>query len=254
MTGVLDVAVKLDNFCLFFQYGNWFFCHTKSEWAAWVQAVGSIIAIIFAGYFVWWQVRENKIISDRQKDELKKQKKSNVLCVIQDELEYIDRNIKGFDLVFEKRYQMPNARNRDGFFKPRPLNPMLLEEVMSEYYSDYSSNERRAIKSILTIYPALNSYADRCEQSNKKRFEYRKDVKSTEFKDEVVMAMFYIRSGLIYYDTLKNFIEGRETPVSSENDDNEIIKNLHKCFNLKVDLDFIIWRIWKFDKLIYEDK
>lgn len=219
----------------------------------WVQAVGSIIAIIFAGHFVRWQVRENKIISDRQQDDLKKKKRDNVLCVLQDELEYIERNIKAYDAVFENRYQMPNARNRDGFFKPRPLNPMLLEEIMSEYYSDYSSNERRAIKSILTIYPALNSYADRCEQSNKKRFEYRKDPKSTEFKNEVVMAMFYISSGLIYYYTLKNLIEGRDTPYLSEND-NEIIKDIHSYFNLKVDLDFIIWRIWKFDKLIYEDK
>lgn len=46
MAGVLDVSVQSDNFCLFYQTGNWFFCHAKSEWAAWVQAIGSIIAIL----------------------------------------------------------------------------------------------------------------------------------------------------------------------------------------------------------------
>lgn len=224
----------------------------SSTAAAWVQAIGSIAAIIFSGFFIRWQVRENKRISDRQKDELKNQKKSNVLCVIQDELEYIERNIKGFDLVFEKRYQMKNARRRSGFFKPRPLNPILLEEVMSEYYSDYSSKERLGIKSILTIYPALNSYADRCELHNKKRFEYERDLSSSDFRDEVLMAMYYIKSGLIYYHTLREFLGGGDLPVTAESD-GEIIKNLHRELNLKIDLDFLIWTTWKYDTLIYKD-
>jgi len=31
---------------------------TSSEWASWVQAIGAILAIIFAGYFIRWQVGE----------------------------------------------------------------------------------------------------------------------------------------------------------------------------------------------------
>jgi hypothetical protein len=217
----------------------------------WVQAVGSIGAIIFAGHFVRWQVRENKRISDRQQEDLKKKKRDNVICVLKDELDYIKININGFDNIFEKRYQKHNARRRDGFFKPRPLNPMLLEEVISEYYSDYSSKERLAIKSILTLYPLLNSYADRCENHNKKKSEYINDLTSTDLKNEVVMAMFYIKTGLIYYYTLKGFIEGGEVPMTAEKDQ-QIIEELHENLNLKIDLDFIIWKTWKYDKLSYE--
>ena len=229
------------------------FTEKRPGMAAWVQAFGSIAAILFSGYFVRWQVRENKIISDRQQEDLNKKKRGNVICVLEDELDYIKRNINGFDKIFEKRYQMPNARRRDGFFKPRPLNPMLLEEVMSEYYSDYSSRERLGIKSVLTIFPALNSYADRCEQHNKKQSEYIRDITSADFKDEVVMAMFYIRTGLIYYYTLQKFLEGGDVPATAENDD-DVIRQMHEELNLKIDLDFVIWRIWKYDKLVHDKK
>ncbi len=59
MAGVLDVAVQSDNFCLFFQSGNWIFCHTKSEWAAWVQAIGSVAAIYFAAWGTRQQIKNS---------------------------------------------------------------------------------------------------------------------------------------------------------------------------------------------------
>jgi hypothetical protein len=45
----------VDKYCLLF----WpYLCLLSSDWAAWVQAIGSILAIAFAGYYAWYQARK----------------------------------------------------------------------------------------------------------------------------------------------------------------------------------------------------
>lgn len=44
----------------------WPLCMTKGEWSGWMQAVGSVLAIIFGALAVWWQVRKQRQQVDEQ--------------------------------------------------------------------------------------------------------------------------------------------------------------------------------------------
>jgi len=46
--------------CLFWQWTWGLTCMPKSEWASWVQAVGSVTAIIVGALAIWWQMRRQR--------------------------------------------------------------------------------------------------------------------------------------------------------------------------------------------------
>jgi len=73
---VLSVAVQSDNYCLFYQSGNWFLCLTKSEWAAWSQAIFSILAIIGSAWI------SNNLFAKEKKHELDLRKREFLIKAI----------------------------------------------------------------------------------------------------------------------------------------------------------------------------
>lgn len=53
-------------YCLFW-VDWWPICMTKGEWSGWVQAVGSVIAIMAAASAVWWQVHTQHRLSSLER-------------------------------------------------------------------------------------------------------------------------------------------------------------------------------------------
>ena len=50
--------------CLLLVSPRWYTCMQKGEWAAWIQAIGALVAIAAAFAVVRWQIREQaRIVS-----------------------------------------------------------------------------------------------------------------------------------------------------------------------------------------------
>jgi hypothetical protein len=42
---------------------HWALCMTKSEWASWIQGIGTLLAIAASGLAIWWQVKKQTSLS-----------------------------------------------------------------------------------------------------------------------------------------------------------------------------------------------
>lgn len=222
----------------------------SADLASWVQAVGSIAAIIFSGVYVRWQLEGDRKIEQEKIEYARSRKKLNLVSILEDELFYIEGNIKKYDRVFENRYQLEGARRSEGFFKPRPLTPHSVSEILSEYYSEFNRNQRLGLKTILTLYVHLNDYADKCEKHRKKRSNYKNYEmdKEKDFKNEVFFARNYISTGISYLDVIRKYLANEDVPLSAEND-RSIRSRIHAEFGLKIDKDFLLDSQWKYDPL-----
>jgi hypothetical protein len=56
----MATQAQFDEYCLFW-INWWATCLTKSEWSSWVQALGTILALVVAGLLAWWEVHRRRI-------------------------------------------------------------------------------------------------------------------------------------------------------------------------------------------------
>lgn len=55
----------MDEYCFIARTGN-FLCNTKEEWAAWVQAVGSVVALGLTGFLAVWEAKRSRRAESRR--------------------------------------------------------------------------------------------------------------------------------------------------------------------------------------------
>lgn len=88
-------AQPAQEYCLFWS-DYWWLCMTKSEWSGWVQAVGSVIAIICAFGIAWWQWSKLNSSEIQRKSDLANIIGREVLSVIQEQISILEKIDKVF--------------------------------------------------------------------------------------------------------------------------------------------------------------
>lgn len=74
----VEAAKPGPEFCLF-GFQHWSTCMTKAEWSGWVQALGSIAAILATAFGVWWQMDRQLSASENLRREEDKRKSNGTL-------------------------------------------------------------------------------------------------------------------------------------------------------------------------------
>lgn len=59
-TKPVEAAKAAAEYCLFW-CDSWWLCLTKDEWASWVQAIGTVAAVLASGLFVWWENHQRRM-------------------------------------------------------------------------------------------------------------------------------------------------------------------------------------------------
>jgi hypothetical protein len=111
------MAVEVTEICLLWgdwQIQQWWSCMNRSEWASWVQAVGSILAICGAVFIAWWQWRNFKINESERRDEISNVIGREVLSVVQEQISILEKLQK--ELMHAKAIGGLQEFNQD-FFK-----------------------------------------------------------------------------------------------------------------------------------------
>lgn len=88
------MAVEVTEICLFWgdwQIQRWWSCMNRSEWASWVQAVGSILAICGAVFIALWQWKNFKSNEAERRNEISNIIGREVLSVIQEQISILER-------------------------------------------------------------------------------------------------------------------------------------------------------------------
>lgn len=73
------------------QIHQWWSCMNRAEWASWVQAVGSVLAIGGAACIAWWQWRNFKRNETERKNEIANIIGREVLSVIQEQISILEK-------------------------------------------------------------------------------------------------------------------------------------------------------------------
>lgn len=96
------------------QIQQWWSCMNRSEWASWVQAVGSILAICGAVLIAWWQWWNFKSNEAERRNEIANVIGREVLSVIQEQISILEKLQK--ELIHAKTIGGLQDFNQD-FFK-----------------------------------------------------------------------------------------------------------------------------------------
>lgn len=202
--------------------------------AGWAQFIGAILAICGTAIFVQMQIQADHGREEKKiKYDIERRLKT-LDAVLEDEIFLIERILKKYDEFFDKKYRPLETR---GFYKPRPLNPPNLENILKDSYIDLSAGRRNALKVIIFYVPTLNNYVE-------EMFDH---IRKEDLNKERHSVWKFMYTGTLYYYYLRGVLRGDDLPTHS-NDDESILRKLHSELGFTTDIEYFLSGHWRWEK------